>query len=100
MNKKPAASETTSEPKKEAAKKEEEPVKEEKKKFVRVAIEEDSDEEEEEPKIEDVSENKQTKTVRTLKSKFPMKNQKEIDIHNREAKQQMQAGGAAFMKKF
>lgn len=73
-------------PKAEVKKTEKTPVptekKEEKKKFVRVAIEEDS-EEDEEPKIEDVSNGKSAN--KPIESKFPLKNAKEIEKHNKEA---------------
>ena len=35
-----------------------------------------------------------------IKSKFPLKSQKDIDAHSKEAKRLMQQGGDDFMKKY
>lgn len=75
-----------------------EPVKEEKKKFVRVAIEED-EEDDEEPTITEVNAKKE-EVVKTIASKFPLKNNKEIEAHTREAKMLMKKGAEAFLQKF
>lgn len=101
--------------------------KNQKNKFVRVAIEEDSDEEEEEegdandgdkgddePRIEDVTPNKdKPKDTTVLKSKakpaasakggfvskFPLKGARVIEEHTREAKRLMKQGGDEFLKR-
>ena len=56
---------------------------------------EGEDEQEEvvsQPKIQPVNAN--------IKSKFPLKTQREIDDHAKSSKKAMQAGGDAFMKKY
>jgi len=79
---KPTPSTETAEPKKEA-----EPAK--KKGFVRVAIDESSDDE---PTITELGD--------SIDSKFPLKTPKEIEAHNREAKQLMEKGAIEFKQKF
>ena len=72
-----------------------------KKTFKRIAIEEDSDEEEEEDEQEEaVSQPKIQPVNANIKSRFPLKTQREIDDHSKQSKKLMQSGGDAFMKKY
>jgi tetratricopeptide (TPR) repeat protein len=72
------------------------------KQFKRIAIEEDSDEEGsgEDEQEEVVSQPKIQPVNSKIKSKFPLKSQRDIDEHAKTAKRLMQQGGDAFMKKY